>query len=241
MPNPHPQIHPIVCGRTKPPPPTADATFIAIQTDTQDRFLCKDNKKVAWLPLVEMLAQRLARRCGLVVPDCHVIELTTAPGEYLFGSKWEGGAEDWKPGLVSKATNPLEFSKVYAFDLLVHNIDRHLNNYLYLQLAGETVVKAMDHSRTFWFSGWPLPAPPPHAATNTMRAFVQWSAEVQWDKPAAVQVVLRWKGILPAEAAEMIDVMPAAWLDQTQRDAFVNWWGGTEWSDRADAILGMLP
>lgn len=141
----------ILCKRSKPPPPTADAACIAIDDVLQDRYLCKDRSKVDWLPAVEWIAQHLARMCGLLVPACYVVELEANPGEYMFGSKWEGGAEQYAVDMIAKVTNPNEFSAIYAYDLLIHNVDRHLNNYLYLQLAGDTVVKAVDHSRCLFF------------------------------------------------------------------------------------------
>lgn len=237
----NPNISHIVCKRSKPPPSTADAACIAIDEGTQRRFLCKDQAKHHWLPLAEWLSQKLARRSGILVPDCHIVELEAKPGEYLFGSEWEGGAEDYSPGIVSKVTNPDEFSRIYAFDMLVHNVDRHMNNYLYLQLAGDTVVKAMDHSRTWWYSGWPLPAPPPSNLTATMANFAHWSAQIPWSSTVASEVVAAWKSIDRSEVIEMIDTAPQDWIDPQERARFVSWWGRTEWLDRADQILGVMP
>lgn len=231
----------VVCKRSKPAPPTADAFCIAIDEVTQYRYLCKDQGKQHWLPLVEWMTQQLARRCGVLVPDCFAVELEAKPGEYLFGSRWEGGAEDYSPGIVSKVTNPAEFSRIFAFDLLVHNVDRHMNNYLYLQLAGDTVLKAMDHSRTWWFSGWPLPVPPPPAISATMANFSHWSAQVPWDRLAAESVVNAWSQISAQDAADMVDSAPLSWIDPVLRNELVSWWGSSDWSDRTAQIIGVVP
>lgn len=231
----------VICKRSKPAPPTADAFCIAIDEVTQQRYLCKDQGKHSWLPLVEWMTQQLARRCGVLVPDCFAVELEAKPGSYLFGSKWEGGAEDYSPGIVSKVTNPTEFSKIFAFDLLVHNVDRHMNNYLYLQLAGDTVLKAMDHSRTWWFSGWPLPAPPPSAATATMSNFPLWTGQAGWDRTAADSVVNAWSGISAQDAADMVDSAPSCWIDPVLRQNLIAWWGSPTWTNRTSQIIGVLP
>jgi hypothetical protein len=231
----------VTCKRSKPPPPTADAACIAIDEVSQRRFLCKDGRKFAWLPLAELLAQQLARRCGLTVPDCHVIELEAKPGEFYFGSQWEGGAEDYSPGIVAKVTNPIEFSRIFAFDLLVHNVDRHMNNYLYLQLAGDTVVKAMDHSRTWWFSGWPLPPPPPPISSATMANYGHWAGQAGWNKAAAIEVVDQWLSVDQAEVSSIIAQAPADWVDATARTSLIAWWGSPDWTDRATLVKGLLP
>lgn len=231
----------VICKRSKPPPPTADATCIAIDDKTQHRYLCKDTSKVTWLPLAEWVTQSLAKKCELLVPDCFVVELEADPGIQMFGSRWEGGAEAYYPGIIGSVTNPKEFSAIYAFDLLIHNVDRHLNNYLYLQLAGDTVVKAMDHSRCLWQSGWPLPAPPTDAGSNTTLAKNTWSAEAGWDKTGALTVVEKWKKISQADVAAIIDSAPKAWVETLRRQELVDWWGTTDWEMRADLVAGVLP
>lgn len=231
----------VLCKRSKPPPRTADAACIAIHDATQDRFLCKDQAKFDWLPLVEWLSQDLARKCGLVIPECFVVELEANPGLYMFGSKWEGGAEQYAPDILTKVTNPAEFSAIHAFDLLVHNVDRHLNNYLYVQLAGDTVVKAVDHSRCLWFSGWPLPAPPPPAGCNTMQARTTWEATATWNQPVAQVVIERWRNIPKAAIEDTLNLLPPAWVSDEHRDQLLNWWDSAEWDTRTDQVLGALP
>lgn len=231
----------VVCKRTKPPPRTADAACIAIDTATQDRYLCKDQSKEHWLPMVEWLAQYLARRCGLLIPDCYIVELEAMPGKYMFGSRWEGGAEQFALDIVSKVTNPEQFSSIHAFDLLIHNLDRHLNNYLYLQLAGDTVVKAVDHSRCLCFSGWPMPAPPPDPSSNTMRAVPTWLADAGWHAAAGQAVIDAWRHLPVDEVKAVFDEVPSDWVDLVWKKDFLAWWGSSAWSDRIAQVVGALP
>lgn len=231
----------VVCKRSKPPPRTADAACIAINDVTQDRYLCKDQAKMNWLPIAEWVAQHLARRCGLLIPDCYVVELEANPDVYLFGSKWEGGAEQYAPDIVGKVTNPEQFSAIHAFDLLIHNVDRHLNNYLYLQLACDTVVKAVDHSRCLWCSGWPMPAPPPDGGSKTMLCKPIWLADAPWNDAAAREIVQEWRQVDRSEVQAMFDSAPPSWVLPDLKDNFLTWWGSGEWDQRTDQVNGALP
>jgi hypothetical protein len=231
----------VLCKRSKPAPPTADAACIAIDEVSQRRFLCKDQSKNDWLPLVEYLAQRLASRCGLLVPECFAVVLEAAPETTYFGSQWEGGAEDYSPGIVRKVTNKDEFSRIFAFDLLIHNVDRHLNNYLYLQLAGDTVVKAMDHSRSWWFSGWPLPSPPPPVHTATVACWGHWTTEAPWNRAAADEVLAAWRSVTQDDVRDILEVAPASWVLNNRREQLLDWWGSADWTKRTDETAEVLP
>ena len=130
------------------------------------------------------------------------------------------------------------YRAIFAFDLLIHNVDRHLNNYLYLQLAGDTVVKAMDHSRCLWFSGWPMPSPPPVQSSTTMQGALHWKSLVQWEKARADKVVDEWCTITKDEVAAIFDAAPAIWTNQQQRNDFLQWWGSAEWRARTNEVVG---
>ena len=59
-------------------------------------------------------------------------------------------------------------SRIYAFDHFVHNVDRHLNNFLIRgQHIGHTVL-ANDYSRAWICNGFPLPPLP--VLCNTVTA-----------------------------------------------------------------------
>lgn len=231
----------VQCDRTKPKPQSADAACIGIDSANATYYLCKDQQVVPWLPLSEWLSQQLARRCGIPVPACAIVEVPTHPGQLLFGSVWEGGALDWSQVNLLDLTNPSLFSAAFTFDLLVHNDDRHLNNYLYLRLAGDLVAKIMDHSRCWWHSGWPLPAPPPDPATRTMMAAAIWSSQLPWDLAASQTVLSAWRNITSQEVDAMIDTAPTVWVNPADRQNLVGWWGTSDWSDRTDAVEKLLP
>ncbi|WP_081067621.1 HipA family kinase [Burkholderia stagnalis] len=236
-----PSLPIVKCDRTKAKPPSADAACIGIDTANATYYLCKDQTTTPWLPLSEWVTQQLARRCGIPVPSCAIVEVPTHPGQLLFGSVWEGGALDFSQINLPDVSNPGIFSAALTFDLLVHNDDRHLNNYLYLKLAGDLVCKIMDHSRCWWHSGWPLPPPPPGVTSNTMRAAAHWNAIINWDLTAKQNVLAAWRTITKNDVDAMIDSAPPAWINPTERKDFVDWWGTTDWSDRTDLVEGCLP
>lgn len=233
--------HVVKCDRTKPSPATADAACIAIDSKNLKYYLCKDQSKFSWLPLVEWLSQHLGVKCGLPIPDCAVIEAPSHPTQLLFGSRWESGGLDYSRIDLQHITNPHVFSSTLTFDCLIHNDDRHLNNYLYLNIAGDLVAKIMDHSRTWWHSGWPLPAPPPPASSKTVLAFQFWNGKIAWDTASSHQVLSAWRGTTLAEVTTIIDSAPPVWVNPLHRQQLLSWWGSPDWAARTDAVEKLFP
>lgn len=192
--------------------------------------------------MVEWLGQFWARRCGLPVPDCYAVELAANPGVYLFGSRWEGGNSG--PSLdgsnIALVSNQEVFSAAWAFDLLIHNVDRHLGNFLYLTLAGELVVKVMDHGRSMWFSGWPLPAPPPVSTSKTCVVRKLTKRRAKFDRAEALRVVAAWSAITKQDVVDELDSLPQAWVDPARRAELESWWGSEAWVQRSQAVIGAL-
>ncbi|SUG32790.1 phage-like protein [Salmonella enterica subsp. arizonae] len=96
-----------------------------------------------------VFAQIWLKGVVLPTPVCKVLKCI-ADGEYVFGSRIEFSA--WKSGLngpqwINLLANASESLKkqlwaIYAFDQFVYNIDRHLNNYLYMEnTRGHIIVK----------------------------------------------------------------------------------------------------
>ncbi|MEP9349370.1 hypothetical protein [Xanthobacter sp. KR7-225] len=61
-------------------------------------------------------------------------------------------------------------SRILAYDLFIHNVDRHLTNYVVRRQYSGHAVLAFDYSQAWLFSGFPLPALPLHHQTNTIQA-----------------------------------------------------------------------
>lgn len=211
---------PIQCNRTRPKPTGADADFIAICDATTERFLCKGQSKYLHLPSTEWICSSLARDVGLPVPSFSVIEMVTDPGVYLFGSQWIAGGLDFTVAL-SKVSNSDLFSQIFGVDWFVHNDDRHLGNYLYIEIQGDVILRPMDFSRSWRHHGWPLPDLPLNSC-NTLQYKPFWQTHFGYNKPDAV---LDRIDALPDEWMERtLDALPPAWIGDIERADLIQWW-----------------
>lgn len=213
---------PIVCDRAKAPPQTADADCIAIQSSTERRFLCKSSRKHAGLPATEWICSSLARAVEIPVADWAVVQIA-GQTELMFGSIWEGGGKDWSVALPQVSNSGI-FSDAFALDLSIHNVDRHLNNYLYVDLAGDMVAKLIDASRAFIYHGFPIPNLPMDKATKTMLCRPHWERHHPFDKGRALAIAGRIRNLPIHWMSNVLNGMPAAWLDQPARYALDDWW-----------------
>lgn len=228
----------IVCNRTKPKPSSADADFIAICDASTERYLCKGQSNFPHLPATEWICSSLARDCGLPVPDFAVIELQSNPDEYLFGSRWLGGGVDWTEGL-HRVSNPKIFSDTVGFDFFSHNDDRHLGNFLYLDIAGDIVLRPMDFSRAWLHHGWPLPPLPLPITCNTIMWMPEWRGRHAYIAPF---ITLDNIAALPLDWMEnTIYAMPQVWLTETQKTDLISWWQTIERQVRVNMAKSHLP
>lgn len=230
---------PVVCSRTKPPPATAAADFIGIDEATTHRWLCKGQTQHQHLPATEWICTHLAQACGLPVPPCAVVELAAQPGVLYFGSQWQGGGHEYLSA-CHRISNPQVFAKTHAVDLFVHNTDRHRNNYLYLELAGDIVARVIDFSHSLLVEGWPLPHLPMRPC-NTTREWptLRGLCASGYTKPQAVVDAI---AALPADwLARHIASMPAQWLDSDMAMRLTAWWAGPDRQARVLATQSNLP
>lgn len=229
----------VTCHRTRPAPATAAADFIGIDESTTHRWLCKGQGKHPLLPVTEWLCSRLAMVCGLPVPQVAAVELATRPGEYYFGSQWQGGALEFLQ-VRGRISNSSVFAKTHALDLFVHNTDRHRGNYLYLDLAGEVVARVIDFSHSLLVMGWPLPSLP-MAICNTTIELPYLLAEdpVSYTRPDGILNAI--DALSPDWMQTSLDLMPTAWLDQSGREILDDWWRGSARQQRLDSAKLALP
>ncbi len=229
---------PIQCNRSKPKPTGADADFIAICDATTERYLCKGQSNNPHLPSTEWICSSLARDVGLPVPPFSVIEMTTDPGVYLFGSQWIAGGIDFTIAL-SKVSNPNSFSEIFGVDWFVHNDDRHLGNYLYIEIQGDIILRPMDFSRSWKYHGWPMPALPLNPLCNTMQHMPRWSAQFGYIKPFDI---LDRISALPADWMDKtLSSLPQAWISNAERTALIRWWGSSDRLMRINEAKSTLP
>ncbi len=211
----------VSCDRTRPAPTSADADFIAVCEQSTEQYLCKGQKKARHLPSTEWICSSLARDIGLPTPPFEIIELKSDPGVYLFGSQWLAGSEDcltaWQ-----KVHNSELFSRIYGVDVFTHNDDRHLGNYLYINILGEITLKPIDFSRSWRHHGWPMPDPPLQSDCNTIMTKAVWEERFVYEKPSSV---LESISKLPTEwMSATLSTLPEQWLSDVERNYMIEWW-----------------
>ena len=225
---------PVLCDRWKGPPNGAvDADCIAIQSSTQKRFLCKSSKRAPNLPATEWICASLARAIGIPVADWVVVQLC-GRDDLLFGSVWEGGAVDALTSL-KEVSNPEIFSDTFAYDLSIHNVDRKLGNFLFLNAADDIVVKIIDASRAFIHHGLPLPPVPFSMWDNTMSSRKVIEECHPFDR-ARAHAILGHISQLPDDWMEFIlNGMPQQWLQDIEADRLCKWWE----NERSERLLSV--
>ncbi|RUW61571.1 hypothetical protein EOA16_11460 [Mesorhizobium sp. M7A.F.Ca.US.008.03.1.1] len=158
-------------------------------------------------------------------------------GQDCFGSRWESGVET--------GTGPVDFwwvrahagdidfsllaptlSRILAFDLFVHNVDRHLRNYIVRkQNFGHTVI-AMDYSQAWLWNGFPLPPIPLHSSAKTvialrflLKLFGHFIVQAQVE-----HVCKKLTEIKSSQILQIIHEQPASWLTKSRKDDIISWW-----------------
>jgi hypothetical protein len=234
-------LFPVICTRIKPPPTTAAADFIGVDESTTHRWLCKGQSRHTDVPATEWICSHLAQACGLPVPPFAVVERFDQPGVPYFGSQWQGGSIPFVEAM-NRISNGGVFARTHAADLVVHNTDRHRDNFLYLELAGDVVARVIDFSHALLVAGWPLPPLPMAAHSNTMLHLPLLLAQnrAPYSKPLEVLEVLAG---LPDEWLRdtVLATMPAAWLTRERQVQLRQWWVSAARRGRIQSAQYALP
>jgi hypothetical protein len=225
----------VVCNRTKPPPATADATCIAIDDNTGKRYLCKSGDEHPMIPPSEWICAALARSIHIPVADSAVIQAPGYSGP-LFGSIWEGGGQKDSLEAIPKVSNTEIFSDAFAFDLAVHNVDRHPCNFLYLELAGDIVAKLIDASKAFIYHSIPLPLLPLDPDCATIANLKYYRRHHPYQKKRAVLMANRVLNLSDEWMSYTLQGMPQEWLYGPEIAELDRWWR----NDRARRIASVI-
>ena len=117
----------------------------------------------------EMLCTLIAGAVGIATPTGRILE--DLDGELVFGSQIYGDAQPSGPAMLlddpPSAMALGQISRIFAFDLFLGNVDRHLNNYLVRTQNGMQRVLAMDFSHAL-LCEWPLAALPMPSTCKTV-------------------------------------------------------------------------
>lgn len=221
---------------------TADCALFCRCDDGSD-YAVKGTSSEATLPHTEWFCTRLGERVGLASPACAIVNVRS---EVCFGSRWDSGHEpnDWwvraRSGEIDFSLLAPTISRILAFDLFVHNGDRHLKNYIIREQRMGHAVLAFDYSRAWLWNGFPLPSLPMAPTTNTIAAYRYLNSVfpgfLSFEDVKYVLDALRAFSALNAET--IIYEHPSEWLTSDQKNAILDWWDSPDRLARIDQIEG---
>ncbi|MBT0318712.1 hypothetical protein KWH83_16560 [Morganella morganii] len=200
------------------------------------------------VPASEWFCTSLAELCGIATPVCKILKCLSS-GEYVFGSRIELSA--WKTGLndvewIGILTNASDGLKrqmwaIYAFDQFIHNIDRHFNNYLYMQnTLGNTIVKTFDFSLSSFVIGWPRGTGTTLPTDSTTYINWEFAKRILGDssefKASALNILDKIEKIGSSKISDILDSMPEQWMPSHHKEYLLRWWESEERKKRLDAI-----
>ncbi|MCP4365741.1 MAG: HipA domain-containing protein [Planctomycetes bacterium] len=107
-------------------------------------------------PVNEWVCARIGRAIG--VPTLPFELLIDKEENEYFGSQWGAGPLKSHSLHFGELEDPSLYSAIMVFDLLMLNKDRHIGDYLILEVDGLNKLVAFDHSHALLYNN-PLPKP----------------------------------------------------------------------------------
>lgn len=204
-------------------------------------FVIKKNDVHPALSHCEWFCSSLATAVG--VPQVPFNIIRHPDGAYCFGSRWmEGKTKDWwnlaLQGAVTFSDLAEDLSRIYAFDLFIHNVDRHANNYMVVPINGAYKVYSFDYSRSWLISGFPPTTVMTDPTCNTVNV-KNWLKRNFGDYisiNAAFEVLDAIDAISVGQVHDIIYAHPKDWLTQQEEDAIIAWWSNGMASERVETI-----
>lgn len=223
-----------------PPAGGADSACTAEGRDGW-KYNVKTVSKSANVPGAEWFCHLLAEEVGIA---CAHPTILSVPGELApaYGSRWEAGMlpqgrnNEVITGRLPGERLPARFSALYAFDLFVHNVDRHHGNYAFVLVDGTYRLVTLDFSRAWTYHGWPIPLPPVPPHENTRSAGKVLWRHHPFDLTEALHVLDAIEKVGVARVQSMFNRMPREWLDDIKRAAITRWWTDGSLAARVAAL-----
>ncbi|MEX0404061.1 HipA family kinase [Aquibium sp. LZ166] len=204
-------------------------------------FVIKKNNVHPGLPHCEWFCSSLAAAVG--VPQVPFSIVRHPDGNLWFGSQWMNGkTRDWwnlaVQGTIDFAALADDLSRIYAFDLFVHNVDRHANNFMVVPDGNTHKVLSFDYSRSWIVNGFPPPGLmiDPLIPTVSVKNWLKNQFGNYISINAAIEVLDRIEALDAGGVQRIIGAHPKDWLTQQEEDAINDWWGNGMVSARVAAI-----
>jgi hypothetical protein len=192
----------------------------------------------------EMFCVGLAEAVGLQCPPSEIIRV--ANGDWLFGSEEiVGVAEKTETSriLMSKADDASVaaglglqrfLSSAFAFDMMIHNVDRHDQNFLSVTIHGTRHFFLIDHAQSM-FSCWPIKDFPP-ACCHTRATGAKLRLRHGFHLETACSMVERIDGLAPQTIMGLMQRIPQDWLRAGFDRDVERWWGSPAFKARLQRL-----
>ncbi|SED29231.1 hypothetical protein SAMN04490185_3193 [Pseudomonas frederiksbergensis] len=230
---------------------TADLKTIVEGRDGKHYAVKTTSDGAGKIPASELFCYELAYRVVIPTPSYSLIKLPT--GELAFGSAWEGGVINGNskidyPTFIDnvlrgnvKVTNLQSFfSRLYAFDLFVNNVDRHWNNYLWRTSFGDSLIAlAFDFSKACFevgHSGFEAT----HPSTKTQLIFSMLNVSKNYIRAEAVACLEEIRVISSEDVSTILENFPSSWMSKHDRKSYIDWWSSQARHDRIDSLMKLL-
>lgn len=200
------------------------------------------NSTKGYIPASELFCYELARAIKVNVPEYQIIRMKD--GTYAFGSEWDGNADYLNEisdffriisGNDSIRNGAEFFSKVYALDIFVNNIDRHYGNFFVRKVFSGKIGVAYDFDKAWYETG--------HdkfealvCGTNTQETKHHVIDKRQLKKTIVKDTLDEIKAIEKGRISSILTMMPNGWMTDNEKEIFLDWWGGADFEARIERL-----
>lgn len=215
-----------------------------VTADNHKDYAVKEmsNSTTGFIPACELFCYELARAMRISVPEYHIIRMKD--GTYAFGSEWDGSAtllneiSDFLRIISGRdeIKNSAEFfSKVYALDIFVNNIDRHHGNFFVKRTYSGSVGVAYDFDKAWYEQGYDG-YDSLKCDTNTQECRHYVAFEKKLKKTIVKETLEAIRTVEKSKVLSILNMMPEDWMLKEERDKFIEWWGGSDFNSRIDKL-----
>lgn len=202
------------------------------------------------IPAAEWLCSNLAEICGLPIPNYKIL-LDKNNGDYYFGSRIELACDktilDGASWLNRIKNASEQFKKqlwaIHAFDLFIYNIDRHINNYLYvINRSNSFDIQAFDFSLSSLVLGWPkgvdLSVFPTDCNTSNSWSYIKKITGVKDEyTKSALKILAKLKLIDVSKIDDIFSKMPIQWVNKDLKINLIDWWQSPARLSKIDLVI----
>lgn len=215
-----------------------------VSADNHRDYAVKEviNSQKGYIPACELFCYELARAIKVNVPEYQIIRMKD--GSYAFGSEWDANA-----GYLENMTDFLRilsgkdaikngaefFSKVYALDIFVNNIDRHRGNFFVRKVFSGKIGVAYDFDKSWYETGYDC-FDALQGGTNTQET--KWNIRDKrlLKKGIVVATLEEIQNIKVDTIRSILHMMPEEWMLDGNKATFLSWWGSESFFARVEKL-----